>query len=375
MKLRRAMAVAAATAVIAPLTLLSAPVAFAEDTAPPVRTQNDGGTDGTGEGATGSGETEDPAAGGEGGGDTTPETPADDAEAPAGDPADGTTPEDGDAENPGDTPETPDQGDDQGEDQGEGDQGEDQGDDEEPGEDENPVEEAPIEEYPSCEDGEIDEGLKTKVTGLPNKIVAGSGWDDFSLTVTNDTGKELDKLWVDLGVEYDANEGLAEGLAEIQFKIEDRWTDEFQLGHGFTGSFAGYLTDVPDGASITAELRIRVSAKAPAGESIAFTSAVYEGDNATCYYNGDIYEFTVLAAGTTPPKDPKPAPTTGDKPNPAGKNDRTKPQGGAQRITGTLADTGSDPALPMTAAAGAAAVLLGAGAVLAVRRRKAGTQA
>jgi LPXTG-motif cell wall-anchored protein len=205
--------------------------------------------------------------------------------------------------------------------------------------------------------------------------VAGSGWDDFSLTVTNDTGKELDKLWVDLGVEYDANEGLAEGLAEIQFKIEDRWTDEFQLGHGFTGSFAGYLTDVPDGASITAELRIRVSAKAPAGESIAFTSAVYEGDNATCYFNGDIYEFTVLAAGTTPPKDPKPAPTTGDKPNPADKNDRTKPQGGAQRITGTLADTGSDSALPMTGAAGAAAVVLGAGAVLAVRRRKAGPQA
>jgi hypothetical protein len=63
MKLRRAMAVAAATAVIAPLTLLSAPVAFAEDTAPPAQTQNDGGTDGTGEGATGSGETESPAAG------------------------------------------------------------------------------------------------------------------------------------------------------------------------------------------------------------------------------------------------------------------------------------------------------------------------
>lgn len=372
MKLRRAMAVAAATAVIAPLTLLSAPVAFAEDTAPPAQTQNDGDTDGTGEGATGSGETETPAAGGEGGDDTAPETPEDDAEAPAGDPADDTTGDttpddttpDDDTETPGDDTETPDQGDD-----------EKPGEDEEPGEDENPVEEAPIDDYPSCEDGEVDEGLKTKVTGLPNKIVAGSGWDDFSLTVTNDTGKELDKLWVDLGVEYDANEGLAEGLAEIQFKIEDRWTDEFQLGHGFTGSFAGYLTDVPDGASITAELRIRVSAKAPAGESMAFTSAVYEGDNATCYFNGDIYEFTVLAAGTTPPKDPKPAPTTGDKPNPADKNDRTKPQGGAQRITGTLADTGSDSALPMTGAAGAAAVVLGAGAVLAVRRRKAGTQA
>jgi LPXTG-motif cell wall-anchored protein len=375
MKLRRAMAVAAATAVIAPLTLLSAPVAFAEDAPPAGQTQNEGATTGGGDGSADGG-VDDPATGGDGttvpeddtATDDTPDTddetgtPDDTTGDPATDGQDDTA--GGDTEEPaGDTQDPAD------------DDTQNEGDDEEPGKDEEPVEEPGV-DYPSCEEGELDEGIKTAVTGLNSKIVAGGAWDDFTLTVTNDTGKELDKLWVDLGVEYDTNdESLGEGLAEIQFKIEDRWTDEFQWDSSYTGSFAGFLTDVPEGASITADLRIRVSAKAPAGSSFAFTSAVYEGGDGICYFNGDTYEFTVLASGSTPPKDPKPADPTGEKPNPADKGNQPKPQGGAKPITGNLAETGADSALPMMGAAGAAAVVLGAGAVFVVRRKKAGAQA
>ncbi|MEU3556432.1 hypothetical protein [Streptomyces fragilis] len=342
MRVRRALAVAAATAVVAPLALLSAPVAYAEDPAPSAsRTPGQGvtATPGT------SGE---PAASPSPTG--SPEVPAPGAAQPGGERPGGDRPGEGGA----------------------------------PGAEDTREEEADDPVLPVCTRSEVVEGLKAKVTGLPRRIGAGAGWDEFRFTVTNDTGRDLDRLWIDLAVTYQENpELLAEGLAEIQYRHDGRWSDdEYHRWPGSTGSYSDKLLDVAAGATFTADLRVRVREDAPAGVSWAYTDVVYDED-LTCYRGrSDLREFTVVAAGTAPPETPRPTPTstpsaTG-RPDPAdpvdhggaGDGHGTRPQGG----TGSLASTGADSLLLPVAAAGAAAVVLGAGTFLAVHRRRTGSR-
>ncbi|WP_151771875.1 LPXTG cell wall anchor domain-containing protein [Streptomyces abyssomicinicus] len=329
MKLRRAMAVAAATAVIAPLTLLSAPAAFAGDPVPPAPQTQPGGAGST-EPAAGTGTSE------TGGGSS----PAD-TEAP-GEPAAPDRDElPGKAGNPG----------------------EGKGGDGEPGES--------GEVRPLCEEYGIDKGLSTKVTGLPSAYVAGSGWDEFRLTVTNLTGGELDRLWYDVSVEL--------GAAEVEYLGEAGWTDEFQW-EGDTASFGGHAADVAVGEILTADLRVRVPAGFRSDESFVVGSALYQDDDATCLHNGHTYDFVVLPAGSTvPSQTPTPSASPSGTPSPSSSPTPTAspssgPSGGTGQPTGTLAATGGDSALPVMGAAGAAAVVLGAGAVFAVRRREAGAR-
>ncbi|MFE0512487.1 LAETG motif-containing sortase-dependent surface protein, partial [Streptomyces sp. NPDC058964] len=66
----------------------------------------------------------------------------------------------------------------------------------------------------------------------------------------------------------------------------------------------------------------------------------------------------------------------GDKGDKGGKISVKKPQGNVSELpTGSLAETGSSSALPMIGLVGGLAVVAGAGAVFAVRRRRAGVEA
>ncbi|WP_448318797.1 hypothetical protein [Streptomyces sp. CO7] len=333
MRVRRALAVAAATAVVAPLTLLSAPAAFAEDPTPSAsQSQSVGGTPESGGAAT-----TEPAAGGDatdggtpatGGGDTSPET--------TGTPTAPAAPGEDEL-----TGRVEDLAEGDGEEEGEG------------------------EEYPLCEKRGIDKGLSTKITGLPATYVAGSGWDEFRLTVTNRTGKELDRVWFDVSIEL--------GAAEVEYLDEGGWTDEFRW-EGDTASFGGYAEDVAAGEALVSDLRVRVRAGAQSDESFAVGGALYQGADDTCFHNGDTYEFVVLPAGTsTPSQTPSPSASPSVTPSPSNSGTSASPQGGGQ-TTGNLAATGSDRALGLVGAAGAAAVVLGGGAVLVTRRRNAGAR-
>ncbi|MFE5211339.1 hypothetical protein [Streptomyces sp. NPDC056600] len=329
MRVRRALAVAAATAVVAPLTLLSAPAAFAEDPIPAAsQSRSAGGTPETGGAAT-----TEPAAGGDAtdagtpaaGAGTSPETPA----APAA---------------PGEdelTGKVEDLAGGEGEEEGEG------------------------EEYPLCEKRGIDKGLSTKITGLPAAYVAGSGWEEFRYTVTNRTGKELDRVWFDVSIEL--------GAAEVEYLDEGGWTDEFRW-EGDTASFGGYAEDVAAGEALVSDLRVRVRAGVQSDESFVVGGALYQGADDTCFHNGDTYEFVVLPAGTsTPSQTPSPSVSPSVTPSASHSATSASPQGGGQ-TTGNLAATGSDRALGLVGAAGAAAVVLGGGAVLVTRRRNAGAR-
>ncbi|MFI7411182.1 LAETG motif-containing sortase-dependent surface protein [Streptomyces sp. NPDC049627] len=352
MKLRRALAAAATTAVIAPIALLSAPAAFAtDDPTTPTETVTEAPTT---DAPTDTPTTEAPT-------DTpTTEAPTDAAttEAPTTDaPTESATPTAtestpaGEESTPAPEESTPSEGDDEW----------------------NP--------YEDCETFDLDDNLKAEISGLPSKIVAGSGWHNFEFVATNNSDKDLENVWIEALTEYadeDVNDSLYSDLAVIQVKEDGKWTsayqDQYEDENGktvFTGSFVASLDKLEANSSATLELRVSVKKSAPAGSSFALSQAIYAGEDAACYGNGEFYEFTVLAAGSNP-GNPGDAEPNGEKPSGI---DGKKPQGEVQEITGNLAETGSSSNLPVIATVGGVAIVAGAGVVFAMRRRKAGAEA
>ena len=354
MKLRRAMAAAAATAVIVPLALLSAPAAFADGDSPDTSSSTPAADDSTpaASDSTPAADDSTPAAA-----DSTPaaedSTPAASDSTPAASdstPASTGTPTGSSSPTVSASPTTP-------------------ADDFDP--------------YADCKTFDLDEKLTASITGLPNKIVAGSGWHTFKFVVKNASDKDLSNVWINALTEYsdDTNDAssLLLGLAEIQLKQDGKWTDSYQetVGSGsdsvkLTGSIVAVLPTLEKKTSTTLDLRVKIKSTAPAGASFALSQAVYAGKGSSCYGNGDYYDLTVLAAGSS----------TGDvgdaKPNgkkPKGTDEDLKPQGAVNEATGNLAETGSSSALPVIGLVGGAAVVAGAAAVVMVRRRKTGESA
>ncbi|WP_237537704.1 LAETG motif-containing sortase-dependent surface protein [Streptomyces sp. SID2999] len=226
-----------------------------------------------------------------------------------------------------------------------------------------------------CEetDPKIDDDLTTSLSGLPSKIVAGSGFHGFKLNVKN-SGKHTYKR-VDLGVfaaamgEEDFSDATRYLTLQYQDPTSGKWND---ISVDLDDEAAGYLgyTDVQAKESFSIDLRLSVDKKAPAGAGFAISIGSYVDDEGNCVYasDDDIYEFDILAAGTTPGPvdDSTPKPQGGSKPLPS-----TKPAGNTQVVPqGHLAETGAGSALPVIALTGGAVVALGVGAVFVVRRRR-----
>ncbi|MFG1667918.1 LAETG motif-containing sortase-dependent surface protein [Streptomyces sp. Y7] len=350
MKLRRALAAAATTAVIAPIALLSAPAAFATDeitSTPTVSESTPAAEESTpaAEESTPAAEESTPAAE-----ESTPaaeeSTPAAEESTPA---AEESTPA---AEESTPAPEesTPSEGDEW-----------------------NP--------YEDCETFDLDDNLKAEISGLPSKIVAGSGWHNFEFVATNNSDKDLENVWIEAFTEYadeNTDESLYLNMAEIQVKQDGKWTSSYQDFYKdedgkvvFTGSFVASLDKLEANSTSSLDLRVRVKSSAPAGSSFALSQAIYAGEESACYGNGEFYEFTVLAAGSEP-GDVDPADPTGEKPSGI---DGKKPQGEVEEVTGNLAETGADSNLPVIGTIGGIAIVAGAGVVFAMKRRKVGAEA
>ncbi|GGO53545.1 LAETG motif-containing sortase-dependent surface protein [Streptomyces lasiicapitis] len=383
MKLRRALAAAAATAAIAPLALLSAPAAFATGDAnttpsasttetPPVETPGP----------------EDPAKPGD---DTKPEDPAkpgDDTKPGEGEkPGDDTKPDDpakpgddkpGDDEKPED-PAKP------GGDTKPGD------DDTEPGGDEGtkPEDETtPTDEPTECpadeDTGEDAENkLELELSGLPGKIVAGSGWHEFTLTAANPSDEDLGEVeWLAAVDNFSQSEDEKDWLstyARIQFYDPEAkgWksiVDEVESGVSFG------KTTLNAQEQVEIKLRLNISAKAPAGDGYALGLGGYLDSELNCVHNAfAFFDFTVLKAGSDNenPGEAKPRPGTVEPPvlddkKPQGapaKQVKTVPDTAEIPPTGNLAETGSSSMLPTIGIVGGIAVVAGGGAVYVVRRR------
>ncbi|MEU0356061.1 hypothetical protein, partial [Streptomyces cyaneofuscatus] len=341
MKIRRALAVAAATAVLAPVTLLSSPAAFATPSPTPEATET----------ATASEEPETPPADEE-----TDTVPAPERENPAAEEGEEKTPaeeekekeekpageEEKPAKKPEDKPTSPSA---------------------------TPPSPAPSVTSPSdiCQDTEderTDENLRTSLSGLPSEVVAGSGFHAFELNVENKGDKAYKR--VDLGLvaaQIDDDNWLPNtDHLTLQFKDPETgaWSDISLDQNDEVIGYIGY-TDIRAKESFSIDLRLSVDKKAPEGYGFAIIIGLYADEEGNCVYpeGEQFYEFDVLAAGTDAgePNEAEPQ-TGGKKPVPA------KPVGNTEiKPEGTLAQTGSDSNLPVIATIGGVAILAGAGVV------------
>ncbi|MGW0612992.1 LAETG motif-containing sortase-dependent surface protein [Streptomyces sp. NPDC002788] len=335
MKLRRAMAAAAATAVIAPVALLAAPAAYATpETSPGPSTSVSESAPETSPSPSAS--------------ESTPETtpaPSESVSASAPEATATTSASASTSASPSASasakPSEPAGGDD--------------------------------EELPDCKEASISVGL----SGFPEKIVAGSGWKTFKFNVKNTGKTDIESLQVMATAlsasDLDSEENqLFDKYAHFEYRNPStgKWTNDFAdtgINNGFF--FGEFPLDA--GQKVTIDLRVKIDAGAPVGDSLAIAAGGYDTSDGDCFENGDVYPFQILKPGSNPGgvDDAKPS---GQKPP-----KDLKPQGEAKpiEVEGNLAETGSSSALPMISLVGGAAVVAGAGAIFVVRRRKAGVEA
>lgn len=221
------------------------------------------------------------------------------------------------------------------------------------------------------EDPRIDDKLTADISGLPAQIKAGSGWHEFGLAVANSSGTDYRR--VDFGLfatQIDSDTWDADtSHLKLEFQNPDTgaWTTVSLADDDPTAGYLGY-TEVKPHASFKLKARIQVDAKAKASEGFVIGIGVYADDKGRCVQAGGdngVAEFAVVAAdgstgggsgtqtGGQKPLPPKPVGDTHLNPN-----------------GGDLAETGSSSATPTIAAVGGAVIVLGAGTVFLVRRRK-----
>ncbi|POX55484.1 hypothetical protein C3489_10580 [Streptomyces sp. Ru71] len=329
MKLRRAMATAAATAVIAPLALLSAPAAFAEDGSTTSATP----TDSVSQSASASASQSESA--------SSSASASTSASASASQSQSSTPSASASTSAPASATPTPSAT--EGTDPGDGDEPED------------------------CKDSKVD----VSISGLPGKIAVGSGWHKFSLDVVNNSKSTLQDLAYFAGASTDKNGDNLFKSGQVRLQAWDpdakTWADLNE--DGYAVGFVGYTDELKPGYEVDIPMRLNVKASAPVGSGFTLGATIYGDSDAQCTGFGDVaYKFQIVSAGTD---------TDGTKPQEGGEAPITdkKPTGTTPKVTGSLAETGSSSALPMIGLVGGAAVVAGAGALVVVRRRKGGATA
>ncbi|WP_457471981.1 LAETG motif-containing sortase-dependent surface protein [Streptomyces sp. TE4109] len=338
MKLRRTLALAAAAAVITPAAVLAAPAAFAvttdgtaaaETTVPP--SPSDSGLPETepapADSESASTPAEDPA--GETGEPGPPETPgAAESSAPAPDETPGATPGDSASASASASP----------------------------SESEGPAEPA------QCAKSDLD----ISVNGLPGRIARGSGWHRFKMNVYNSSKSAVKEIDYFAGASSDKEGNDLFRSKKVSLQALDpetgKWVELSEDGRAV--GYVGRSDEIPAGYEVDIPLRINVRPTAPVGAGFTLGAGLYVGDEDCMGVSDVAYRFKIVKSGGSgsTPQTGGSAPVPAAKPadNPAGK------------VSGSLAETGSSSALPVFATAGGAAVVLGAGAMFIVRRRRSG---
>ncbi|MFK8850650.1 LPXTG cell wall anchor domain-containing protein [Streptomyces sp. Ac-502] len=224
---------------------------------------------------------------------------------------------------------------------------------------------------------EVEAGrLRMSIEGWQSDFVAGAGWSRSSIKITNTTDKAMDRIRLrPLAYSFETVDyPYREVLGEIHDPGAGRWVSFDDAIND--GEFAG-LSLAPQ-ATVSLPLRLRAVSTAKPGRGWVIMEGGFSNKDGSCGYSNDgQYHFTILPAQDKPRKPGKPdenaqpgaGGTGGDTPQ-AG----LKTQGGAKEAAGTgeLAATGSSSALPTIALVGGVAMAVGAGAVITVRRRRAG---
>ncbi len=229
-----------------------------------------------------------------------------------------------------------------------------------------------------------EERAKTSLRGLPSEIVAGSGWHDFSYRVTNVS--EIKVMETDISLYLGSADPDISDIAELAVTVQ--WFNEATgAWKPIEGEGAGALDNdefatvktLEPGEFADAAMRIKVGEKAKPGTGYFFTLGHSYGEDDQCGFDEiSQFDFKVLAPGSNPGQvedsEGKPGEAEGVNGKPSGGN-TPAPRGavGEKPVSATLADTGASSATQTTALLGAAAVVIGAGAVFFTRRHKAGS--
>ncbi|MET8431240.1 LAETG motif-containing sortase-dependent surface protein [Streptomyces sp900116325] len=211
--------------------------------------------------------------------------------------------------------------------------------------------------------------LDISINGLPGKIARGSGWHKFKMNVYNSSKTTVRDLDYFAGASSDKDGDDLFKSKQVSLQALDpetkTWEDLSEDGRavGYVGKSdeiqAGYEVDIP--------LRINVKSTAPVGAGFTLGAGLYVGDKDCVGVSDVAYKFQIVksgGSGSTPQ-------TGGTAPVPA----ESPSSNTTGNVSGTLAETGSSSAVPMFALAGGAAVVLGAGAMFVVRRRRNGDAA
>lgn len=150
-------------------------------------------------------------------------------------------------------------------------------------------------------------------------------------------------------------------------EADGTWEDIEDLGS--SSGYVGEADGIKPGYEVDIDLRLKVEASAPVGAGFSLGGGLVFGDEleAVPCFQDVAYKFQIVDAGNGGGAEPQeggkiPVPTT-------------KPAGDTVEVTGNLAETGSSSSTPAIALAGGAAVVLGAGAMFVVRRRRNGDAA
>ncbi|MEU1627520.1 LAETG motif-containing sortase-dependent surface protein [Streptomyces sp. NPDC020096] len=224
--------------------------------------------------------------------------------------------------------------------------------------------------------------VTTRISGLSGRIVAGSGWHKFTMTVTNTSNSTVKGIGLVAGV-GSVNGKSAYSLKQVDLQAYDehakQWFDVTNDGKhsvGFLGS-----GNLPGSTAWDIPLRLDVMSNAPIGTGLTIGGGVYEDMQHNCEAASTAYYKIQIVAPGTSTTGSKPVPQSGGvaplpTSTPTKKTTNTVvPVADTTPTSGSLAHTGASSALPAIAGAGAAAVALGAGAVFVLRRRKSGSAA
>ncbi|EST29571.1 hypothetical protein M878_20445 [Streptomyces roseochromogenus subsp. oscitans DS 12.976] len=222
--------------------------------------------------------------------------------------------------------------------------------------------------------------LRIALSGLPGKIVKGSGWHPFKMTVTNPSKDAIKDITLAAGVgplNGDDPFTLKQVVLQAYDPDAKQWFNVTDDGTHSLGSLGP--GDLPGNTSVGLSFRLNVTAKAPVGKALTIGLGVYPDTKNNCVATGfAAYKIDIVKPGTRTTGS-NPVPQTGGKsPLPS----KAPAKNGTSHVVpvsdttaagkGSLAHTGASSALPLIAGIGGAAVVVGAGAVFVVRRRKSG---
>ncbi|MFI0915539.1 LAETG motif-containing sortase-dependent surface protein [Streptomyces abikoensis] len=233
---------------------------------------------------------------------------------------------------------------------------------------------------------DVDRG-KTGLRGLPSRIVAGSGWHEFTYRVANVS--KLKVMETDLSLDRGTADPKLRDVAELDVSVEwyspanGKWKPVLGEGAKFLDN-EDFVTvkNLKPGEYADVRMRIKAGEKAKPGTGYFFTTGYTWAEDDQCGFDEiSQFDYTVLAAGAKPGKvdDAKSKPGSSDdaKKQQQKQHDKAgqKPAGDSGKVdqipvSGNLAETGSSSMLPTVAGIGGAAVAVGAATVFVVRRRK-----